>query len=115
MIYDLRIYNAYPGKLDTWLKIYEEFGLPLQMQYLGRPLLFTTVEIGPLNQAVHVWPYPSIADRDARRSAMVADPAWAEFRRRAGEAACISSQECRILKDAPFAALQRPEPPEPKG
>ena len=54
MIVDLRIYTCKPGKMNDFVKMYEEFAWPLQKKYLGRCLgWYTTVE-GPQNRVVHM-------------------------------------------------------------
>jgi hypothetical protein len=103
MIFDLRIYTMHAGKVAAWLNMYERHGLPLQRKYLGEPVMFSTTEIGPLNQVVHLWKYESQADREQRREAMAADPAWGEYLQRNAEVGAILSQENRILKATPFS------------
>lgn len=103
MIYDLRIYTFHPGKINAWLKVYEQYAYPVQVKYLGKPVVFTTTEVGPLNQAIHLWAYESQADRETRRNAMVADPAWPEYLRRSAELGAVQHQENRILKPTSFA------------
>src|SRR6201996_5786767 len=85
MIADLRIYTCKPNKMAEWVAMYKEMAWPLQQKYLGRCLgWFTTVE-GELNTVVHLWGYDSQADREARRDAMYADPAWQAFLQRGSE------------------------------
>ena len=99
---DLRIYTCHAGKANAWLKIYEQYGYPVQRKYLGEPVLVSTTEVGPLNQVVHVWKYASQGDREQRRDAMAADPAWGDYLKASAELGAILSQENRILKPAPF-------------
>lgn len=105
MIFDLRIYTCHPGKAAEWLKLYEEKGYAIQLKYLGKPLFFTTTEVGTLNQIVHCWPFQSMADREQRRAAMDADPGWAEYRRLSSHAGYIARQEDMILKSVSFSPL----------
>ena len=105
MILDLRIYTAYPGKLVAMLKFYEEHGYPVQVRHLGDPVFYATTETGPLNQAVHVWSYQSMADREEKRARMEADPAWIEYRRRSAEVGYLMHQENRLLKSTSFSPL----------
>lgn len=102
MIVDLRIYTTRPGKLAAFVKLYKEHAWPLQQKHLGDCVgWYTTVE-GPLNQVVHLWRYASQADREARRTAMQADPAWVEFLRLSEEAGLVVAQENRILRPTDF-------------
>ncbi len=106
MIFDLRIYTfRNSSKLNAWLKVYEEFAYPIQQKYLGKPLLFSTTEVGPLNQAIHLWKYDSQGDRETRRANLVKDPGWPEFVKRSAELDAVLTQENRILKSTSFSPL----------
>jgi NIPSNAP len=106
MIVDLRIYKCKPNKMNEWVALYKEMGWPLQQKYLGRCIgWFTTVE-GQLNCVVHLWAYESQADREARRNAMQADPAWQAFLKRGAELQLLDSQENRILRPTDFSPVQ---------
>ena len=103
MIVDLRIYTCRPNKLAEFIKLYEEKAWPLQKQYLGNCLgWYTTVE-GALNTVVHLWGYDSQADREARRNAMAADPAWGDYLAEAGKLGLLVAMENRILKPTAFS------------
>jgi len=101
VIVEQRTYTLPHGGTEPYLARYEEKGLPLQMRHLGRLLGFFVTEIGPLNQVVHLWAYDSHADREARRAALEADPAWQEFRR--GNVGTFVAQETRILRATRFS------------
>jgi len=105
MIVDLRIYTCRPQHVATFVKIYKEFGWPVQQKHLGRCVgWYTTVE-GALNTVVHMWAYDSQGDREKRRAAMAADPGWAEYLKRVGEAAPLVSMENRILAPTDFSPV----------
>ncbi len=102
MIVDMRIYTARPGQLAAFVALYKEHAWPLQQKHLGDCVgWYTTVE-GPLNQVVHLWRYASQADRETRRNAMAADPAWIEFLRKSSEAGLLAAQENRIMRPTDF-------------
>ena len=103
MIFDLRIYTLRPGMLPTWLAMYEQYGHPTQVKYCGEPVIYTTSEVGPLNQVVHVWRYESQADREQKRDALMRDSVFQEYLRRSAEMGAHASQENRILKSVSFA------------
>ena len=46
MIYEERIYTIQPGKMVEYLKNYEELGLPVQKEVLGRLVGFWHTEVG---------------------------------------------------------------------
>jgi hypothetical protein len=106
MIVDLRIYTCKPYRMADVVSLYKEMGWPLQQKYLGRCLgWYTTVE-GPLNRVVHLWGYESQGDREARRNAMQADPAWGDFLKKSAELGLIDTMENRILKPTDFSPVQ---------
>ena len=79
MIVDLRIYTVRPGRMNSFVKLYKDYAWEIQKKHLGHCLgWYTTVE-GALNQVVHMWQYEDQADRERRRAAMAADPAWPAF------------------------------------
>ena len=102
MIVDIRTYKFQPGKMNAWLKLYEEYAWPLQQKYLGECLGFYTTIEGALNQVVHIWRYESQADREARRGAMTQDPGWAVFLEKVSKLDGFTSQENVMAKPAPF-------------
>ena len=102
MIFDHRMYTMRPNRVAAFLATYERVALPLQRKYLGEPYGFFVTDIGPLSRIVHIWQYESIADRQARRDAMEADPAWHEYRRIVIEEDNLLDMQNMIVKPAPF-------------
>ena len=89
--------------MAEFLKLYHEHGFATQMRILGRCLgYYTTIE-GPLNQVVHMWAYDSQADREARRTAMAADPEWQKYLALSSERGLMVSQETRMLRPTEFS------------
>ena len=106
MIVDLRIYTCRPNRAAEFLAIYQEKAWALQQQHLGRCLgWYTTIE-GELNQIVHMWGYESQADREARRTALAADPAWGAYLAAVAKADVLLSMGNRILKPTAFSPMQ---------
>jgi hypothetical protein len=102
MIVDLRLYTVVPNRLPEFVALYESEAWPLQKRYLGRCLgWYATVE-GALNTVVHMWGYDSQADREARRNAMAADPAWQAYLKTAGARGLLVAMENRLLRPVPF-------------
>ena len=52
MIVDVRIYQIVPRKMGEYLKLFEEYGLPVQRRHLGDPLGYFVTEHGQLHQVV---------------------------------------------------------------
>ena len=101
MIVDHRTYTLHPGKMKEYVDRYERIGLPLQSKYLGAPLgWYISMDVGMLNQVVHLWGYDSIDDRAKKRAALAADPEWQEFLK--VQMPLIQTMENKILSPAPF-------------
>ncbi len=101
MIIDHRTYTVKIGLLNDYVKLYETEAYPLQLKYLGHNVgWYVSNDIGPLSQIVHLWAYESLADREARRSAMAADPAWGAFLKKATP--MLDSMENKILRPTSF-------------
>lgn len=105
MIFDLRIYTLHNSKFAAWLKLYEEHGHPVQVKHCGEPVFYATTEVGPQNQVVHVWKYESQADRERKRNALMADPAFQAYLQKSRELGAHQFQENRILKSTSFSPL----------
>jgi hypothetical protein len=100
MIVDHRTYTFRPGTLAGWLKKYETEGLPIQKRHLGTFLGLYTTEIGNLHQTVMLWGYEDLADRERRRAAMAADPAWQNYMAEVHALEALQAQEIKILRPA---------------
>jgi len=110
VIVDLRTYTMVPGRLKAFLALYEREGLAVQCRHQGRPLGYFVTEIGTNNQVVHLWAYDGLADRERRRAALDADPAWTAYRARSAAAGNVQHQENKILKPTSFAPVWKGEP-----
>jgi hypothetical protein len=106
MIVDVRIYTCKVNKMTEFVKIYEDMGWALQQKYLGRCLgWYTTIE-GELNTVVHLWAYDSQADREARRNAMAADPAWGAYLAEVGKRDVLVKMQNRIVRPTAFSPVK---------
>lgn len=80
-IYELRVYHANPGKLDTLnarfrehtLKLFEKHGMRNVAYWIEQPS-----EQSPDGKVIYVLAFPSREARDASWEAFVADPVWRE-------------------------------------
>ncbi len=100
MIVDVRTYTAFPGKLPAYFADYAAGPLEVQKSHLGAPLGYYHVDVGTVNTLVHMWGYKDIAERQAKRDILQADPAWKAWL--AKSAGRYVTQENRIMKPAPF-------------
>jgi len=103
MIYEERTYRLKTGTAPEYLRLVAEEGIAIQAGHLGRLIGYFSTDIGPLNQIVHIWAFDSLEDRERRRAALWADPAWQAFIPKIQR--LIESMECKILKPAPFSPL----------
>jgi NIPSNAP len=110
VIIDLRTYTVRPGTLGQQMTLYEKYGYPVQLRYMGEPLFYLTAETGELNTIVHGWVYDSAGDREAKRAAMAKDPDWKVYLEQNLKAANIVAQRTGLMNPAPFA----PPIPMPK-
>ncbi|WP_418321253.1 NIPSNAP family protein [Piscinibacter sakaiensis] len=76
---------------------------PLQNRHLGGLIGFYVSEIGAMNQVVHMWRYDNLGDREKRRAALDADPAWAEYRRAFAALDVVIDQQSQILRPTDFS------------
>ena len=97
MIYEVRTYTFRPG---TVAEFEERFAkrLPLREKHskLGA---FWHTEFGPLNQAIHVYPYDDLQHRTRVRAALAQDTAWSQL---PGGGDLLVAQEAEIMNPAPF-------------
>ena len=67
MIVEQRDYQAFTGKLNEVVRLYETEGIELQQRYLGNLLGAFTTDIGTLSTYTHLWGYDELR-RAARPS-----------------------------------------------
>lgn len=103
MIVEHRTYKFRPGTIDRWLAKYQNEGLPIQKRHLNRFMGLFVSEVGPMHTTVMIWSYDSLADREARRAAMYADPQWQKFIAEVWELDVMQSQDVMIMNPAPFS------------
>ena len=74
MIYEMRTYDLKPRSLP---KVLERWAEAIEYRKTLSPLgAFWYTEIGPLNQIIHVWPYPNLEERNRVRAEAVASGKW---------------------------------------
>ena len=101
MIVNIRTYTLLPRKMPTYLKLFEELGLPA-MQRHGLDLMgYYTSVVGPQNQLVHLWRFDSLADMEQKRAARDGDPAWQEFLSKTD--GLVLMQEDKVKKPSSFS------------
>jgi len=100
MILEQRTYTLHPGKVQEFLGVVEEYGLPVLKPTLGNLVGYFYTDVGTVNQVVHLWAYESQADREIRRTKLEAMPEFLDFAGRARP--LMQTMEARILMPASF-------------
>ena len=103
MLLDVRTYTCHPGRLAAQLELYQKYGYPVQLRYMGEPLMYAVAETGELNTMTHVWVYASAADREEKRARMAKDPAWKTYLAENGKAGNIAAQRNVLMTPTSFA------------
>jgi hypothetical protein len=106
MIVEMRTYTLALGATGRYFKLYGDKGLAVQKHILGHLVGYYSVEVGPLNQVVHLWAYDSLDERAKRRAALWADPDWLAYVGEVGP--LVLKQENQILNPAPFFTVPDP-------
>ncbi len=111
MIIEHRTYTFRPGTVPRWLAKYEAEGLPIQKRHLGRFVGLYVSEIGRLHTIVLIWGYDCLADREARRAAMAADPHWQRFIASVWALDAITAQDVMVMNPAACSPTPTTIPP----
>ena len=77
MIYELRVYRTVPGRMPALLKRFESATLPIWSKHGIKQAGFWTTLIGESNNDLtYLIAWESMADRETRWTAFLADPEW---------------------------------------
>ena len=107
MLLDVRTYTCRPGTIKKHLAVYEKYGKEPQTRHLGQPLAYMACETGDPNQYVHIWVYENAGDREAKRSAMQADPDWIRYTEESAKLGALEKQENKLMKPVDFFPAPR--------
>lgn len=103
MFYEIRTYRLMNGAIPAYLKVVEEEGIAIQRKHLGELVAYFFSEIGPINEIVHIWAYPSLDERERRRAALMEDPDWQAFLPKIRD--LIEVADNKIMRSARFSPL----------
>ena len=76
MIYELRTYTVRPGTLGDMVKAASTVSSDIRKNDYGKLEGYWFTEIGPLNQVMHMWSYPSYDERTRLRGELAKNPRW---------------------------------------
>ncbi len=108
MLYELRIYHCAPGRLPALLKRFESATLRLWDKHGIRQAGFWTVVIGESNQDLYyLLKWESLAEREKKWAAFVADPEWLAARAESErDGAIVASLSNAILQPTAFSSVK---------
>jgi hypothetical protein len=104
VILEERTYTIKVGLVPEYLALYEREGYATHRKFLGDPVGWFSTETGTLNQVVHMWRCASHAERETKRAALYADPAWLAFIPKTRP--YIERMENRILLATSFSPMR---------
>ena len=108
MIHELRIYHCIPGRLPKLLERFEKATLGIWARHGIRQAGFWTVAIGPTNLALYyLIAWESLADREKKWTAFMADPEWQAKRAESErDGPIIAKVESMILQPTSFSSVK---------
>lgn len=108
MLYELRIYHCAPGRLGALHRRFETVTLGLWKRYGIHPVGFWTTLVGPSNQMLtYLIRWQSLAERDDKWTAFIADPEWvAERIASESDGIIVERVENQFLEPTTYSPLQ---------
>jgi hypothetical protein len=76
MIHELRTYTIQAGRLAEYVELVGSLAVPIRGDRFGRLVGYWTTELGPLNQALHMWEYADLAARTQARAGLAREERW---------------------------------------
>jgi hypothetical protein len=108
LIYELRTYTAMAGRLPDLHKRFAEITLGLFQKHGIQMVGFWTNEIGGSNdQLIYMLAYESLADREQKWGAFIADPdRLAKFAETEKNGPLVRRLTAQILRPTPYSPMQ---------
>ncbi len=108
MLYELRVYNCVPGRLPALLKRFETVTLRLFEKHGIRQAGFWTTQIGESNNDLHyLLAWESLAEREAKWGAFMANPEWLAARAESErDGPIIANIKSAILQPTAFSVVK---------
>ena len=83
MIYEMRVYHCLPGRRPALLRRFETITLGIWQRHGIRQAGFWTTLVGPSDATLtYMLAWESLADRESRWTAFLADPEWIQKKSR---------------------------------
>jgi hypothetical protein len=108
MIYELRIYQCFPGKLPALIRRFDEYTLTIWERHGIRQAGFWTVLVGEGNNDLHyLLAWESLAERERKWDTFVVDPEWIKVRTDSErDGPMIANIKSSFLRPTAFSALK---------
>ena len=108
MLYELRIYDCAPGRLPALLNRFENTTLNIWQRMGIRQAGFWTTVIGESNhQLIYLLQWESLAEREEKWTAFMADPEWQQKRAESEkDAPIVANVSSQIITPTAFSSVQ---------
>jgi hypothetical protein len=108
MIYELRIYRTLPGRLPNLLARFQNHTLRIWEKHGIRQAGFWTTLVGESNnELTYLLGWESLAEREAKWPAFMADPEWMAVRSESEkDGPIVASLSNQILAPTAFSAVK---------
>jgi NIPSNAP len=108
MIYELRVYSCIPNRLPALLKRFQEQTLKIWDRHGIKQAGFWTVLVGDGNNDLHyLLAWESLAEREQKWTAFLADPAWIKARDDSErDGPILANIKSAFLKPTAFSSVQ---------
>lgn len=108
MVHELRVYRCVPGRLPALLKRFETITLGIWERHGIRQAGFWTTVLGDSNQDLfYLLAWDSLADREKKWNAFMADPEWIAKRAETEkDGAIVANVHSQILQPTPFSSVR---------
>ena len=107
MIYELRIYEAVPGRLPDLNNRFQTITLNLWEKHGIKQVGFWTADIGTSNELIYLLEWRDLAERDQKWGAFQADPEWTEKRAQTeAQGPLVARVRNSILRPTPYSKMQ---------
>jgi hypothetical protein len=108
MIYELRVYQPVPGRMPNLLARFRDETVRIWEKHGIHPIGFWTTLVGDSsNELTYILQWESLADREAKWTAFLNDPAWHKARDDSErDGPIVASIKNQILTPTAFSALK---------
>jgi hypothetical protein len=108
MIYEMRVYDCLPGRLPALLQRFSDHTLGLWEKHGIRQAGFFTTLVGQNNQRLtYFLAWESLAEREAKWTAFIRDPAWLKARDESeSDGLILSNVSNELLVPTAFSAVR---------